>query len=436
MELKTYRGRSLADALAEVRRDLGNDAVVVRTRTVPAGGGINAILPGNLTGRSVVEIEAHPAAEPEPAPVRVPSAETSVPESTSARNDGFQELVWPGAAPEPAVGRGGPGDGTQVSPVQMDGLSEEVRSLRGMMAELLERSRPRPLEVNAPVEAVAFTELRTTLIAAGVEPEIAQLVVDRTRTSLHAAAVLDGPTVRRAAAGVLAGTLRTVHRELWSSGLVASGPCVVAFIGPTGVGKTTTIAKVAASLKLKLGRRVALITSDTYRIAAVEQLRTYAEIIGLPLRVVMTPQEMQAARAGLGGFDVVLVDTAGRSPKDSERLDELTQHLDAITPDITLLTLALNADPRALERSVQQFAGVSPNGVVYTKLDEAVAAGAILNLSHRHGLPTSLVTTGQEVPDDMDLPTPDRLAAMVLHGPGSGTNLLSTAGSAELGGLT
>ena len=419
MELKTYRGRSLAEALAEVRRDLGSDAVVVRTRTVPAAGAMGGLLPSGFSGRSVVEIEARSPAAPEPAKQLAPT------QPVSARDDGFVQTVWPvegsgaskGGAPEPTP-----------TPLPLAGqaapestISEEVRSLRDMLAELLaqsrDQSRTKPVSADAPAEPVALADLRRSLLAAGVEAQVIDDVAARALESLRTAAVMDGPTVRKHASAVLATMLPVCNHLLWTMPEATPGTTVIAFVGPTGVGKTTTIAKLAASFKLKLGRRVALITSDTYRIAAVEQLRTYAEIIGLPIRVVMSPQEMQAVRAGLSGFDVVLIDTAGRSPKDAERLEELNAHITAIQPDITLLTLALNADARAIERSAQQFASLKPTGVIYTKLDEAVVGGAILNISAKHGLPTSLLTTGQEVPDDLEMPSSQSLASLVLEGP-------------------
>src|SRR5205814_8215773 len=120
-------------------------------------------------------------------------------------------------------------------------------------------------------------------------------------------------------------------------------PLTIALIGPTGVGKTTTVAKLAATYKLRHGKRVGLVTTDTYRIAAVDQLRTYAEIIGLPLKVALSPTEMTTVCQGLSECDVILIDTAGRSQREAARLDELRQLLAAAKPHQTHLVLSSTA---------------------------------------------------------------------------------------------
>lgn len=196
-------------------------------------------------------------------------------------------------------------------------------------------------------------------------------------------------------------------------------PYVVALIGPTGVGKTTTTAKLAAAFKLRHGRNVALITTDTYRIAAVDQLRTYANIIGLPLKVVMSPQEMAAAMVELAGYDVVLIDTAGRSQHNADRLEELAGFLEAARPDETHLVLSCASSEDVLIRTAEAFAPARPTRILFSKLDEAVNFGLIVNVirgvSERLGqTPVSYVTTGQEVPDHIEPGRADRLARMVL----------------------
>jgi flagellar biosynthesis protein FlhF len=183
---------------------------------------------------------------------------------------------------------------------------------------------------------------------------------------------------------------------------LAPGRCnVVALVGPTGVGKTTTIAKLAANFRLKEKSRVGLITVDTYRIAAVEQLRTYAEIMDLPMEVVATPQEMQAAIERLSDLDLVLIDTAGRSPRDEAHIQELRSMLAEADADEVHLVLSSVTSGDALERSVEQFREVGATHLLLTKVDEAVGLGSLVPLLKRCELPLTYVTNGQNVPTDI-----------------------------------
>ncbi len=176
---------------------------------------------------------------------------------------------------------------------------------------------------------------------------------------------------------------------------------VVALVGPTGVGKTTTIAKLAAQFRLREEVRVGLITVDTYRIAAVEQLRTYAEIMELPLEVVTTPREMRAAVGRLEDVDLVLIDTAGRSPRDAVRLAELRALLAESQADEIHAVLSAVACRESLETAADSFGTVGASAVILTKLDEAGSLPWLPELLTRCRLPVSYTTHGQNVPDDI-----------------------------------
>jgi flagellar biosynthesis protein FlhF len=158
------------------------------------------------------------------------------------------------------------------------------------------------------------------------------------------------------------------------------------------------------------------VTSDTYRIAAVDQLRTYANIIGVPLHVAHSPEQMAEAMEACRGVDVILIDTAGRSPGDVGRLDELRRFLDAAQPHQVHLVLASVASEGSLLRTAAQFAVASPTRVIFTKLDEAASFGVLVNVAGRLNVKLSFLTTGQEVPDDIEPGRADRLARLILDG--------------------
>jgi flagellar biosynthesis protein FlhF len=157
-----------------------------------------------------------------------------------------------------------------------------------------------------------------------------------------------------------------------------------------------------------------LITVDTYRIAAVEQLRTYADIIDLPMEVVSTPREMRQAVTRLADLDLVLMDTAGRSPRDEVRIQELKSMLAEARPDEVHLVLSCVAGAAGLAKSAERFAAAGTTALILTKLDEATGLGNLLPLLRTSRLPISYLTNGQNVPDDIEAAVADRLARRVL----------------------
>jgi flagellar biosynthesis protein FlhF len=159
---------------------------------------------------------------------------------------------------------------------------------------------------------------------------------------------------------------------------------------------------------------VGLITVDTYRIAAVEQLRTYAEIIDLPMQVVSTPREMRQAVHRMDGLDLILIDTAGRSPKDGIKIQELRALLAEAGADQICLVLSSVASPRTLQQTAERFSAVGTTGLILTKLDEATGLGGLLHVLRASRLPLGYVTNGQNVPDDIEVAAPGRIARLVL----------------------
>jgi len=198
---------------------------------------------------------------------------------------------------------------------------------------------------------------------------------------------------------------------------------VIALVGPTGVGKTTTLAKLAANFRLREGLNVGLITVDTYRIAAVEQLKTYAELIELPMQVVTTPAEMQAALARFADLDLVLIDTAGRSPNDDLKIQELRDCLGAAQLDEVHLVLSLTAGWTALQQAAQRFRSVGVTSLIVSKLDEVSGLGGLWPVARELQIPISYLTTGQNVPDDIEPAHATRIARLLL-----GQELLSAKG--------
>jgi flagellar biosynthesis protein FlhF len=192
-------------------------------------------------------------------------------------------------------------------------------------------------------------------------------------------------------------------------------PRRVAFVGPTGAGKTTTLAKVAARAQLDHGRRVRLVTIDTYRIGAVPQLASYAEILGVPLTVAHTPAEVADALARAGDADLVFIDTTGRSPFGGG-IDGLKPFVDAAAPDITYLVLSAITRPRDALRAAEGYGRLGTNALCMTRLDETDDHSTLTDVASATGLPLAWLGVGQEVPDDVKEADAACLAALAKGG--------------------
>jgi len=197
--------------------------------------------------------------------------------------------------------------------------------------------------------------------------------------------------------------------------LKRNSPRIIALVGPTGVGKTTTTAKLAAMYALNRGNKVALITMDIFRVGAVEQLKTYSRIMGIPLEVASTPKELEKAVEKHSDCDLIFIDTAGRSHKDKEKLDEMKNFLDHKIPMEVYLCLSATTKDRELEEILNRFRIFQVSKVVFTKIDECESFGNMVNLLIKDNLQIAYFTTGQRVPEDIEIATPAKLADMIFH---------------------
>ncbi len=207
-----------------------------------------------------------------------------------------------------------------------------------------------------------------------------------------------------------------IGRRVHSGGPIILTPGrlkAVALIGPTGVGKTTTVAKIAAHFALVENKRVALITVDTYRVAAVEQLKIYSELIEIPLAVAYNLEDVLPIMAQYADYDLLLIDTAGRSQKNIAQVGEIKSLLEAVNCE-THLVMSAQFKEQDMVEMVRRFSAARVDRLLFTKLDETDSYGTILNVAEETGIPLSYLTTGQKVPEDIEIADGGKLAGLML----------------------
>jgi flagellar biosynthesis protein FlhF len=185
-------------------------------------------------------------------------------------------------------------------------------------------------------------------------------------------------------------------------------------IGPTGVGKTTTIAKLASLYKLYNNKKVGLITLDTYRIGAVEQLKTYAEILGVPFEVILSIKDIPQVIAKMKDCEIVLVDTTGRNSKNIMQVSETGKYIEKLKADRVHLVLSMTTKQNDIKKIISNFKPLNYNSLILTKVDETDLYGSIFASLYYGSIPVSYITTGQNVPEDIEEASKDRLIKLVM----------------------
>jgi flagellar biosynthesis protein FlhF len=382
----------MQEALALVRRDLGPAAAVLHTREIN-GNRLLRWIPGlrqiEITASAQVNVPSRlPTQVREEEPV---AAKTQFPAAAFSALDKGPEL---GARP------------ADTKNAFRDEVRGQLTELQSMVEDLCRRTRSSNLH-DLPE---GMFRLYTDLIDAEINEQVARDLVERVRTTTDGEDLDDTLLLKARLARMIEAEVTIAEPTTFLPGVCR----LIALVGPTGVGKTTTIAKLAANYRLREKRKVGLITVDTYRIAAVEQLRTYADIIDLPMQVVSTPREMREAVKSMAHLDLVLLDTAGRSPKDEVKIQELKAFLTEAGADEVHLVLSSVASAGTLERTAERFAVAGTTALILTKLDEATGLGNLLPLMRSSRLPLSFLTNGQNVPDDIARADRARVARMVL----------------------
>jgi flagellar biosynthesis protein FlhF len=427
MQIKRFRGADMQEALQHVKREMGNDAIILSTRQVRGGRGTFG-----LFGKPMLEVTAARdagenggdtagllAALPKAVAAKARlgraggSSESELLRQLLARNqveaqsmlsplqDEIQELKdilhQVGDSHKSAVREG-------VSLGQIQGEIAEIRqtlqSLSLSTAGLREAEYPENLVV-----------LFQQLIFNGMEEKFARRLIEESAKNIPTQEVEDFTYVKI----FLARMLMKIVKVTGGLRVETGRQKIMALIGPTGVGKTTTVAKLASEQLLKFRRKVGLITVDTFRIAAVEQLKVYARIMGLPISVVNTKAELRQAIADHARCDTVFIDTGGRSQRDELQMSELRKLFGGEDRIEIALTLSSGTKDSDLSDITRRFGELPIGQVLFTKLDESTTYGSMFNHAIRFKMPIGYLATGQKVPEDIEVATKERLVDLVLN---------------------
>ena len=294
-------------------------------------------------------------------------------------------------------------------------IEQRLTNLQDLLEKQLNTKREEEKEEKEKVvdQKQAYLDLiRKQLIDSEVEACYVEQIIEEIEGSLTNNTTLDN---------ILANVYQKIVLKIGTPHLIdlrTKRTKYIFFIGPTGVGKTTTIAKIASTMKISKKTKVALITSDTYRIAAIEQLKTYANILGVPLKVIYSPEEMEKAKEELSDFDLVLVDTAGRSHNNHEQQEDIGNILRTIPEGEREVFLVLSATTkyRDLVNISKSYSEICKYNLIFTKLDETDTVGNIFNIHILTGAPLSYTTWGQNVPDDIGKIDAQKIAKQLLGG--------------------
>ncbi len=428
MVVKVFEAETMPEALKKVKETLGPEALILSTRTVRKGMGVFR--------KALCEVTAAiDAAEPSSQPLQPPHPVSRL--SPRPAPESGDEITYQQLWKQRKV----------VDPLEQElrelkeriahqdlstvrGELDELKSLVRQLSEQPPASLPQPPEpAAAPLRAPSRPRIRPAAATVPGGDDIQEMALLRRNLKSYGIDEVAAEAIEQYAWETLSPQqmqdqerLREFYREAVQALVRVTGPLVsssrqrrIALVGPTGVGKTTTIAKLAANLLLQGKTRIALVTIDTYRIAAVEQLKIYGELMNLPVEVVLTPEQLQEVFARHQDKDLILIDTAGRSPRDKPGMAELSTFLGPDSATENYLVLAAPTRDSELQSTVEHFSSLTLHSLAFTKLDECEQRGSLLNVPLRQNLPLSYLTNGQRVPEDLTVADPAAVAGFVIH---------------------
>ncbi len=370
MKIKRIQARNNQEALMKVKMELGPDAVIIHQRKIKPKGILG------FFKKPIIEVVA---------------AREDITNTVSSKQN---------------ISSVGPGLEMDNQPkLSYQTLENELQSIKSLLNKL---ANQHAVTENTDQVQIQQSLLNTILRENDMDPNVIEVLVNECQ--INTAELNDNNLDENKARELI----RSCIKKRINIQPYDPHQKVLVFVGPTGVGKTTTIAKLAARATLNEGKKVGLISADTYRIAAVEQLRTYSDILNIPLHVIYQPEEISDAIKQLQHLDLIMVDTAGRSHRDENQIIELKRLLDQINGKEIYLLLSCTTRQQDIRDILDKYSFLEDYKVIITKVDEATAFGTLINVPVMTEKAISFMTTGQSVPDDIEVVTIDKIMNLMI----------------------
>lgn len=368
MKIKKYVADTMPEAMQAIRKELGPEAVILQSKSVSSRRFF-----GLLKKKQIEVIAAL-----DPNPVRKQAKPETKTEEEKQKNTAASEQK-----------------------AKDDEILSEIKTMKKIIKMQAEKEGA----MFPPDYQLAYNHL----LQQEVEPPLAKQIINKVRDHLT---IQEDPSLDE----IYSEMEFVIREELtrYFQNTVDYNKKILQFVGPTGVGKTTTLAKVAAHLMLEGKKKVAFITTDTYRIAAVDQLKTYARILNVPLEVAYNADDFEKALDTFSDYDVILIDTAGRNYREEKYIIDLQDFMRNPDRIMTYLVLSSTAKPKDISDVFEQFREIPLTGLIFTKIDETTQYGSMLNIVLQHKIGISFITNGQDVPDDLIYhPKPKEISKLI-----------------------
>ncbi|MBP2031394.1 flagellar biosynthesis protein FlhF [Clostridium algifaecis] len=374
MIIKRYRVKSMNEAITRIKYELGREAVIISQRKVRKKGFLG------FFSKKILEVTAA---------VNDPEEKNKYENSSTDSVENFKKVVNDKIRNQKRQSDFNYAQSVNLRSENNEALLKEVHQMKNMLDDMSKKS----------YDSLGKSKLELKLENMDINKKVIENIMNKVKE-------IQQDVEEKKKLKMVIGNMIKVEDKVLENAVV--------LVGPTGVGKTTTIAKIAGKMSLIEKKKVGLITIDTYRIGAVEQLRTYADIMNIPFKVVLNIKDMEKAIDSMKNCDIILIDTTGRSSKNKMQLSELRAFIDRINTKNIHLVISCTTKNRDIDTIVNGYKELNYNNVIITKLDETSTYGSILNIIDAAGKPVSFVTTGQNVPEDIEVMNSQKLTELVL----------------------